>query len=98
MHLNVLPTLLVRAGNMSAFMLTKTSFETVSLFFRLLGTDGRNINDIYRFTGQHSKMDIVKLSLQTGHIAPTAPDTLGENCLNFCFTNKSVSQLYRVTK
>jgi hypothetical protein len=60
-------------------MVKVTSSKTVSFPLRLLGTDGRNINDIYRFTGQNSRMDIVKLSLESGHIAPTAPDTLGEN-------------------
>ena len=54
------------------------SYKTVFLLFRLLGTDGRNVNDIYRFTGQNSRLDIAKLSLESGHIAPTAPDTLGE--------------------
>ena len=45
----------------------------------MLGTAGRNINDIYRFSGQDNRLDIMKLTLLSGHIAPTAPDTLGTN-------------------
>ena len=43
----------------------------------MIGTSGRNINDIYRFSGHDNRLDVMKLTLQCGHIAPTAPDTLG---------------------
>ncbi|CAB3982528.1 DNA polymerase delta subunit 2 [Paramuricea clavata] len=66
-----------QASQYSTFKNVTNPYDAVVAGVRLLGTDGRNINDIYRFTGQNSRMDIVKLSLESGHIAPTAPDTLG---------------------
>lgn len=53
--------------------------KLLKLFHRFLGTDGRNINDIYRFTDQNNRIDIAKLCLESAHIAPTAPDTLGKD-------------------
>ena len=41
-----------------------------------LGVSGQSIDDIWRSTAHHSSIDIMKLTLDAGHIAPTCPDTL----------------------
>lgn len=45
--------------------------------FRFLGTSGQNVSDINRFTSMTSHLDILESTLRLGHLAPTAPDTLG---------------------
>ncbi|KAG7270632.1 hypothetical protein CRUP_010927 [Coryphaenoides rupestris] len=44
---------------------------------RFLGTSGQNVSDIQRFTSMTSHLDILESTLRLGHLAPTAPDTLG---------------------
>ncbi len=44
---------------------------------RFLGCSGQNVDDIYRYSGIEDRLDILEATLKWGHIAPTAPDTLG---------------------
>lgn len=44
--------------------------------FRIIGTSGQPVTDIYQFTTNEDRLEILKETLRTGHIAPTAPDTL----------------------
>ncbi|WAQ97312.1 DPOD2-like protein [Mya arenaria] len=44
---------------------------------RLQGTSGQPVHDIYRYSALDDGLDILDLTLQYGHLAPTAPDTLG---------------------
>ena len=42
-----------------------------------MGTAGQNINDVYRVSSQEDRMEIMENTLLWSHLAPTAPDTLG---------------------
>ncbi|KAI9001649.1 DNA polymerase alpha/epsilon subunit B-domain-containing protein [Gaertneriomyces semiglobifer] len=42
----------------------------------VLGTSGQSIDDIYRFTEAEDRLVMAEGTLEWGHIAPTAPDTL----------------------
>ncbi|CAL8248665.1 unnamed protein product [Merluccius merluccius] len=44
---------------------------------RFLGTSGQNVSDIHKYTSITNHMDILENTLRLGHLAPTAPDTLG---------------------
>jgi len=44
---------------------------------RVLGTSGQNIDDICRCSHLTDRLKILEKTLEWGHIAPTAPDTLG---------------------
>lgn len=61
----------------SIFLSSDTFF-----FFRFLGSSGQNINDIFRYTSEtdsRARLDAACRTLDWGHIAPTAPDTLCES-------------------
>ncbi|XP_075166163.1 DNA polymerase delta subunit 2 [Haematobia irritans] len=42
----------------------------------IMGTSGQNVNDLLRNTAFENPLDALRCTLQWGHIAPTAPDTL----------------------
>lgn len=42
----------------------------------VLGTDGTNLEDIYRFSGKASMIDLLYSTFVWQHLCPTAPDTL----------------------
>ena len=44
---------------------------------RFLGTSGQNVMDIHKYTSMTNHLDILENTLRLGHLAPTAPDTLG---------------------
>jgi DNA polymerase II small subunit/DNA polymerase delta subunit B len=52
---------------------------------RLLGTAGQNVNDLFKYVEQAEESDRLRMAertLEWGHVAPTAPDTLCEyRCL-----------------
>lgn len=43
----------------------------------ILGTSGQNVDDVYKYSKQEDRLDILQSLLSWGHLAPTAPDTLG---------------------
>ncbi|KAL4239352.1 DNA polymerase delta subunit 2 [Mactra antiquata] len=43
---------------------------------RILGTSGQPVNDIFKYSELKDGLEILDKTLQWGHIAPTAPDTL----------------------
>ncbi|KAK7113051.1 DNA polymerase delta subunit 2-like [Littorina saxatilis] len=43
---------------------------------RILGTSGQPVDDIKRYSDIDDSMDILEKTLEWGHLAPTAPDTL----------------------
>lgn len=43
---------------------------------RILGTSGQPIDDIIRFSTQTDPISVLQQTLEWGHLAPTAPDTL----------------------
>ncbi|KAF9907612.1 hypothetical protein BX616_000372 [Lobosporangium transversale] len=42
----------------------------------LLGTSGQTIDDIYKYAKSENRLEMAVKTLQWGHMAPTAPDTL----------------------
>ncbi|CAF2047341.1 hypothetical protein YC2023_110500 [Brassica napus] len=48
---------------------------------RFLGTYGKKINDLHKYSEAKSKLDFVERALRWRHFAPTAPNTL--NCYPF---------------
>ena len=49
----------------------------IILFARFLGSSGQPVNDIYKFSKLDNPLDILEKTLTWCHMAPTAPDTLG---------------------
>ncbi|XP_046852136.1 DNA polymerase delta subunit 2-like isoform X2 [Xenia sp. Carnegie-2017] len=66
-----------RASAFSTFNNVTNPYEASVAGVRILCTDGRNVNDIFRFSDHAKRIDIAKLTLDGAHIAPSAPDTLG---------------------
>lgn len=46
-------------------------------FFRFLVTSGQPQDDIARYSRMEDRLEILERTLEWGHLAPTAPDTLG---------------------
>lgn len=46
---------------------------------RFLGTSGQNVGDIQKYSSMDSHLEILEETLRLRHLAPTAPDTLGES-------------------
>lgn len=44
---------------------------------KLTGTSGQPVNDIYKYSDLKDGLEILDKTLEWGHLAPTAPDTLG---------------------
>ena len=49
-------------------------FEVDGVTF--LGTSGQNIDDIYKYSAEESRLKLLQTVLEWGHLVPTAPDTL----------------------
>ena len=54
-----------------------TNFIFFFKFGRFLGTSGQAVQDISKFSSNKDPVDILENILHWGHLAPTAPDTLG---------------------
>ena len=52
------------------------------ILFRLLGTSGQPVDDIYKFSQLDDRLEILENTLKWGHLAPTAPDTIGQQMFN----------------
>jgi DNA polymerase delta subunit 2 len=44
---------------------------------RFLGSSGQSVKDVIQYTNRNDYLDILEQLLLGGHLAPTAPDTLG---------------------
>lgn len=44
-----------------------------------LGTSGQNVSDIVKYSSVDDHLEILENTLRLRHLAPTAPDTLGEH-------------------
>lgn len=54
-----------------------------------MGTSGQNVDDIYKYAIEEDNEARLRCACRTldwGHVAPTAPDTLGEHALIFNHT------------
>lgn len=49
--------------------------------FRILGTSGQNVQDIYKVSSFEDHLEILEHTMNWSHIAPTAPDTLGKSSI-----------------
>lgn len=45
---------------------------------RFLGTSGQNIDDLDKYSEAKDKLQFMERTLRWRHLAPTAPNTLGE--------------------
>lgn len=66
-----------QAAALSTFQSVTNPYEAIIGGIRILGTSGQNVQDIYRVSSFEDHMEILEHTLNWGHIAPTAPDTLG---------------------
>jgi len=44
---------------------------------RFLGTSGQNIDDLYKYSDAKDKLEFMERTLRWRHLAPTAPNSLG---------------------
>ncbi|XP_060578948.1 DNA polymerase delta subunit 2-like [Ruditapes philippinarum] len=51
---------------------------------KILGTSGQPVNDIYKYSELSDGLEILDKTLEWGHLAPTAPDTLGRSDNKTC--------------
>lgn len=66
-----------QAAAYPTFQSVTNPYEAVIGGLRILGTSGQNVQDIHRVSTFEDGLDILEHSMNWGHIAPTAPDTLG---------------------
>jgi DNA polymerase II small subunit/DNA polymerase delta subunit B len=46
---------------------------------RFLGTSGQNIDDLYKYSEAKDKLEFMERTLRWRHLAPTAPNSLGNS-------------------
>lgn len=46
---------------------------------RFIGTSGQNIDDLYKYSDAKDKLEFVERTLRWRHLAPTAPNSLGNS-------------------
>lgn len=56
-------------------------YNFVWIFFRIHGTSGQNVSNIYQFSGMDDRLDILEATLKCAHVCPTSPDTLSMRLL-----------------
>jgi len=66
-----------QAAQYTTFQSVTNPYEADIDGVTFLGTAGQNVDDIHRYTGLKDSADIAQLTLESRHIAPTCPDTLG---------------------
>ena len=44
----------------------------------VLGTSGENLDDLFKFSEERDRLQLLEHTLNWNHMAPTAPDTLSE--------------------
>lgn len=57
------------------------------MIIRFLGTSGQNIDDLGKYSEANNNIEFMERTLRWRHLAPTAPNTLGQNFLP-CYTWK----------
>eukprot|EP00116_Pleurobrachia_bachei_P011139 sb/3471401/ len=68
---------LLSAAQYTSFQSVTNPYEADLDGITFLGTSGQNIQNIRQYTRLNSGADIAEITLQSRHIAPTCPDTLG---------------------
>lgn len=66
-----------RASSLETLHCVTNPFDFSLDGIRILGSSGQPVQDIYRFSSMEDHLEILEKTLAVGHIAPTAPDTLG---------------------
>ena len=61
----------------------------ICCFYRILGTSGQPVEDMYHYSNIDNHLDLLEDTLVAGHMAPTAPDTLG----NFEIVGKKLQEI-----
>merc|ERR1712048_384683 len=65
-----------RSMSYSTVQAVSNPYEALVGGVRLLGTSGENVNNIFQYSGFEDRMDVLQMTLECGHVAPTCPDTL----------------------
>lgn len=71
------PCMLPKASRYTTLHGVPNPYEAVIDKVRFLGTSGQNIDDINRYSKLSDRLEILEKTFIWGHLAPTAPDTLG---------------------
>lgn len=71
------PCLFPRSAPLSSLHLVPNPYKCDVAGFKFLGSSGQPIRDITRITEFDNHLDVLQKTLTFGHMAPTAPDTLG---------------------
>jgi len=70
--------MLPRAAALETMLCVTNPYDFVLDGVRLLGTSGQPVADVLKFTsGLDNHLAVLEATLVAGHLAPTAPDTLG---------------------
>lgn len=64
------------------------------MFSRVLGTSGQPVSNIMKYSDLEEPTDILDKCLTWGHIAPTAPDSLGK--MKFYLIDMYIQHMYIV--
>ncbi|KAF9355976.1 hypothetical protein BGX26_005869 [Mortierella sp. AD094] len=70
------PALLRSARDYSTFQSVTNPYWSCIDNVTILGTSGQTIDDIYKYVKSENRLEMAKKTLNWGHMAPTAPDTL----------------------
>ncbi|KAG0016954.1 hypothetical protein BGZ80_008744 [Entomortierella chlamydospora] len=70
------PALLRSARDYSTFQSVTNPYWSCIDNVTILGTSGQTIDDIYKYVKSENRLEMAKKTLDWGHMAPTAPDTL----------------------
>ena len=60
--------------NLSCRVTNPHDFEVDGI--HIMGTSGQNVDDIYRYSDEEDRLNVMHNVLEWGHLVPTAPDTL----------------------
>lgn len=71
------PCMFPKASRYTTLNGVPNPYEAVIDKVRFLGTSGQNIDDISRYSRLSNRLEILERTFTWGHLAPTAPDTLG---------------------
>ena len=63
--------------------------------YRILGTSGQPVKDIYKYSELKDGLEILDKTLEWGHLAPTAPDTLGLSIVKVQWGKSPASRLLK---